>query len=441
MVETSEDSLRREVQELKRQLEEEKRKAAHPKPPHPSRVTLWLIGIVALAAVGGAFVLGNAPRKLRESVIAAEARDEEKAPPLVNVTAATRAAGGSGLILPGSIAAITEAPIVARSEGYLKKRYVDIGDHVKEGQLLAEIEAPELDHQVSQANAQVRQAQAALEQATANYQQGKANEELAKVTAERWQRLAAKGAVSVQENDQYQAQYQAQAANLNSLDKAVSAARSSITSAQANLSRLKELQSYQRVAAPFAGVVIARNVDVGALVNANSTILFRLAQPNRLRVFVNVPQTHVESMRVGRPARLRVDELPGRTFNAVITRTANSLDPSTRTILVEVQLDNPQGLLFPGMYAQVDFGVTPAGAPLVIPGDALINRADGTLCAVVGPDKAVHFRKVTVGRDYGDRIEIQSGLDEGELVVMNPSDAVRENAFVNPVVTAIKPVK
>jgi RND family efflux transporter MFP subunit len=432
-METSEEGLRRQVEDLTKQLDEEKRKTSHEKPRHPSHATLWLIGCLTLVAIGGAFVFGYLPRQKREGIIVAEAKEQQSALPIVNVTPVVRSLDNAGLVLPGSLAAVTEAPILARSEGYIKRRYVDIGDHVKTGQLLAEIEAPEVDHQVAQAAAAVRQAQAAIEQANANYQQGKANEGLAKLTADRWQRLAAKGAVSVQENDQYQAQYQAQVANLNALEKAVSESKSSLGSAEANLSRLKEMQGYEKVIAPFAGIITARYVDTGALISANTTLLYRLAQADRLRVYVNVPQSNVEAVHTGQSAQLTIAELPGRIFIGTVTRTANSLDPATRTLLTEVQVPNPAGQLLPGMYSQVDLRTTKTAGSLLIPGDALVNRANGTLSAVVGPDNVIHFRKVTVGRDYGDRIEIQEGLAEGDLVVENPSDVVQEGAKVNAV--------
>ena len=194
------------------------------------------------------------------------------------------------LVLPGNIQAVTEAPIVARAEGYVKTRYADIGDRVTAGQLLAEIEAPDLDQQVRQAQAAVTQSQADLERASAALEQGKANESIAKLTATRWDNLVKRGAVSKQENDQYQAQYQAQSANVKALEKAVDAAKGNISAMQANVGRLTEMQNYLKVRAPFAGVVTLRNVDVGTLVNTGSTMLFRIAQTNLLRTYLNVPQ-------------------------------------------------------------------------------------------------------------------------------------------------------
>jgi RND family efflux transporter MFP subunit len=337
------------------------------------------------------------------------------------------------LELPGNIQAVTEAPILARADGYVKTRMVDIGDRVRAGQPVAEIEAPELDQQVLQAQANFQQATAALDQALANQRQGKANTELARVTADRWKTLAGKGVVSRQENDQYQAQYQAQVANLDSLEKAVAAARSNVAAAQANLSRLNEVQSYRVVKAPFEGIVTLRNVDVGALVNAGSTLLYRIAQMGVLRTYVNVPQSNSDSIHIGQTAQLTVSNLPGRKFSGTVARTANSLDPNSRTMLVEVQVQNKDGVLLPGMYALVDLSSSRATPPMLLPGDALIVRADGTEVAEVRPDHTIHLQRIQVGRDYGDRLEIISGLKPGDLVIANPSDTVREGIKVDPV--------
>jgi RND family efflux transporter MFP subunit len=341
--------------------------------------------------------------------------------------------------LPGNIQAITEAPILARADGYIKSRSVDIGDHVRAGQLVAEIEAPELDQQVVQAKATLEQAQASLEQAKANYQQGKSNEELARITADRWKALVLKGAVSRQDNDTYQAQYNAQVANLDALSKAVAAAQSNVNAAQANVARLSELQSYRMVRAPFDGLITLRNVDVGALVNSGNTLLFRIAQTGTLRIYVDVPQSYSEQVHTGLPARITVSNIPGRTFPGTVTRMADSLDPASRTMLVEVQVPNSDGALLPGMYARVDLRSLRGGAastPILVPGDAIIARGSGTEVAIVGPDHIVHIVKVEVGRDYGDRVEVLSGLREGDTIVANPGDTARDGALVNPVPAA-----
>ncbi len=395
------------------------------------------LGLLVLIAV--AFFAGYIPRLRRETQIQTEARDQIDALPRVNVVAVTRSGATSKLELPGNIQAVTEAPILARADGYIKTRLADIGDHVKAGQLVAEIEAPELDQQVSQARANLQQAQAALDQANANYDQGKANKELAGVTARRWSNLASKGVVSRQENDQYQAQYLAQVASLQALEKAIAAARSNVTSVQANLSRLEELQGYKLVRAPFDGVITLRNVDVGTLITTGSTLLFRVAQTGVLRTYVNVPQTNADAIRTGQQAVLTVSNLPERRFAGTVTRTSNSLDPVSRTLLVEVQVHNTDGLLLPGMYTQVDLNSSRADPPLWIPGDTLVVRSDGPQVALVRPDHSVHFQKIEIGRDLGDHLEVVGGLKAGDMVIPNPSDAIREGVQVNPVSQAQKP--
>ena len=438
--ESTEERLRKENEELKRQLQEHKR-LTHGSPHavlagkvwHPSAITLWSITLGVTLLIVAAFLTGYIPLRKRETVIRSEAREQEQALPRVDVLEVGRSAARNELVLPGNIQAVTEAPILARADGYIKSRMVDIGDRVRAGQSLAEIEAPELDQQVQQAKANLEQTKAALEQALANQRQGKANAELARVTADRWKDLAGTGIVSRQENDQYQAQYQAQLANLDALDKAVAAARSNISAAEANLSRLNEVQSYRVVKAPFDGIVTLRNVDVGALVNDGNTLLYRIAQMSVLRTYVNVPQSNAESIHAGQIAQLTVSNLPGRRFSGAVARTANSLDPNSRTMLVEVQVPNRDGALLPGMYALVDLTSSRINPPLLVPGDALIVRADGTQVAVVRPDHTIHFQKIQIGRDYGDKLEILGGLEQGELVIANPSDLVREGVKVDPV--------
>jgi RND family efflux transporter MFP subunit len=436
-VETTEERLRRENEDLKRQLLEHQRMALPSrhatKGRYPSTVTLWTIPLVVVAAVIVAFFTGYIPLRRQDAAIRNLASEQEQALPRVEVIQVARSSSQSELILPGNIQAVTEAPILARSDGYIKRRLVDIGDRVQAGQTLAEIEAPELDQQVRQAQANVQQMQAALTQALANRVQGKANADLARVNAERWGRLINKGAVSKQENDQYQTQSQAQAANLDALEQAVAVARSNIAAAEANLSRLDQIQGYRIVKAPFEGVITLRNVDVGALVNAGSTMLYRIAQTRVLRTYVNVPQINADSVRIGQTAQLTVSNRPGRRFAGTVTRTADSLDPNSRTMLVEVQVPDSDGALLPGMYAQVDLSSPRANPPLLLPSDSLIVRAEGSQVALVRPDHSVHFQNIQVGRDYGDKLEVLSGLQPGDSVIANPSDIVREGLQVEPV--------
>ena len=438
--ETAEEQLRRKVAALEQQLEEQKRLSNGPaKHWHPSGLTIFFIFLFVTALIVAAFFAGYIPLTRRQAQIASEVKGQEEALPRVEVIVVGRSSANSELELPGNIQAVTEAPILARADGYIKSRMADIGDRVQAGQPLAEIEAPELDQQVRQARANLQQSKAALEQAHATYEQGQSNEELARVTAERWKNLTARGAVSRQENDQYQAQYKAQLSNLQALEKAVAAAESNVAAAEANLARLEEVQSYRVVKAPFAGLITLRNVDVGALVNAGNTLLFRIAQTATLRTYVNVPQINAESVHTGQPARLSVTSLPGRTFTGTVARTASSLDPTSRTMLVEVQVPNADGALLPGMYARVDLRSPRTDPPLLVPGDALIARGDGTQVAMIRGGNTVHLEKVEVGRDYGDRLEIVSGLKPGDTIIANPGDAATEGAKVQPVVQKASP--
>jgi RND family efflux transporter MFP subunit len=225
----------------------------------------------------------------------------------------------------------------------------------------------------------------------------------------------------------------AQAANVRALDRAVAAAKGNVAASQANVARLTELQGYLQVRAPFAGVITLRNIDVGALVNTGSTLLFRIAQSNPLRTYVNVPQVSAPEVRVGQTATLSTADLPDRKFNGLVTRTANALDPASRTLLVEIQVPNPDGKLMPGTYAQVDLNLPRKDPPLLIPSDTLVVRPAGTLVALVDADSKVHFQPITVGRDFGDRIEVLSGLKLGQRVIVNPNDSVQEGVKVHPV--------
>jgi RND family efflux transporter MFP subunit len=434
-VNTTEDQLRTEIENLKRQLEEQKHSHASGAQPNrrPSAVSLILIALLLAVLIVVGFFVGYLPRQRREAVLAAESKETGRTLPVVNVSRVTRSAANSMLVLPGNIQAVTEAPILARATGYIRKRYVDIGDRVKAGQVVAEVEAPELDQQILQAHAAIDQASSSVQQAEAAIQQGRANENLARLTAGRMTNLLGRGVISKQDNDNAQAQYAAQQANVEALVKAAAAMRSSVTAAEANLARLNQIKTYQTVRAPFDGVITLRNVDTGALVNEGSTLLFRVAQTATLRTYINLPQADAESVKVGQHAIVSIAELPGRKFDGIVTRTSNALDPATRTLLTELQVHNADGALMPGMYAQVDLTVPRQFPPLLIPGDTLIVRSDGPQVAVVNTDGAVHFTRIQLGRDYGDRLEVISGLVEGQRLAVNPSDEVREGVKVNPV--------
>jgi RND family efflux transporter MFP subunit len=431
----SEQSLRAEIAELKRKLEEERRfarEASKLDAVRPSRTRLVGVALLALVLIAVAFVAGYLPKQRRELVLGAEAKVESQTDPVVNVVTVGQSSHESNLTLPGSIQAVTESPVLARSSGYVRKRNVDIGDRVNKDQVLCEIEAPELLQMLEQARATLAQSEAAMEQAVAAVQQGRANEQLAKVTAARWESLARQGIVSKQDNDTYQAQYEAQRANVQALEKAVAAAKSNIAASQANFNRLTELSKFPYVRAPFAGVITLRNIDVGTLVTEGTTLLYRIAQTDRLRTYVNVPQADAGAIRVGQTARLAVSELPGREFAGTVTRTANAFDPATRTLLAEVQVANADGKLLPGMYADVTLASSRANPPLMIPGDTLLIRPDGPQVAIVDAAQTVHFQRVKLGRDYGNKIEVLSGLTSGQRLVVNPGDTVREGVKVNP---------
>ncbi len=432
---TTEEQLRAEIEDLKRQLETQ-RKLEHAGVPHvrsgPSTGTLVILALGVIVLIVAGFFAGYLPRQRREQVLAAESKVNQESLPVVTVATVGRSDKRTQLVLPGNIQPVTEAPVLARASGYVRKRYVDIGDNVKAGQVLAEIEAPELDQQIRQAEATLQQAASSVQQAEAALTQGRSNENLARITAERWKNLVAKGAVSKQENDVYQAQWTAQQANVQALEKAVAAAQSSMGAVQANLDRLHELKTYQTVRAPFAGVITVRNIDVGALINEGNTLLFRIAQTDRMRTFINVPQADADSVKAGQTAKLQIPDMPGRSFTGRVTRTSNALDPTSRTLLTEVEVPNPDHVLLPGMFTQVDLMVPHGDPPLLIPGDTLVVRADGPQVATVNRDGEVHYAKIQLGRDYGDRLEVLSGLREGQMLVVNPSDVVREGAKVKP---------
>jgi RND family efflux transporter MFP subunit len=426
-----EDQLRSENESLRRQLEEHKHADLGEKKPSPWTGAVVFLLLVALAVAG--YYWGYLPRQRREMVLAAESLNQTDSLPVVTVTPVTKSPSTDSLVLPGNIQAVTEAPVLARASGYIKKRIADIGDRVTAGQVLAEIEAPELDQQIRQAKAAVEQADAAVQQADASLQQARSNENLAHVTFDRFSKLADKGVISKQDNDTYRLQWAAQQSNVQALEKAVNAAKSNSSALEANVARLNDLLGYLTVRAPFAGVITLRNVDTGVLVTEGSTLLYRIAQTDRLRTYLNLAQVDAASVHVGQKATLIVADLAGRKFPGTVTRTSNSLDPVTRTLLTEVQVSNVGGLLMPGMYTQVDLAVPRRDPPLLVPGDTLVVRANGPQVAVVAADGSIHFQLVQLGRDFGDRLEVLSGLQEGQQIVVNPSDTIREGGKVKPI--------
>jgi multidrug efflux pump subunit AcrA (membrane-fusion protein) len=421
------------------------------KTPNEPRRTPWgrfillSVGVLALMAV--LFVVGYLPRAARVRGINAEAHAEETSIPMVNVGKVKKSAPTSQLLLPGSMIPVTEAYIFARTSGYVKKRYVDIGDRVKAGQLLADIDAPDLDQQVLQGQAALSQTRANLNQVQAALEQAKSQERLTKVTLDRWATLVAKGVLAKQEGDQKQADYDNAVALVHVGEANIRAAQDNVKASEANVNRLLELQGYEKVRAPFAGVITSRSVDEGSLISASGTgqgtpalgstaqnsagaELFREAQVGTMRILINVPQAYAASIHVGLVANVTLQENSRRKYAGKVTRTSSSIDQNTRTLLTEVQVLNQDGSLMPGMYANIQFVGERVDPPLLVPGDSLVTRSNGTQVAVVGPGNKIHYTIVQIGRDYGNELEITSGLQGGESVVINPSDDVREGAEV-----------
>ncbi len=393
--------------------EESRVTTAEPKGP---RKGLVVMGLLILA---GLLVVGLFPRLQQRQELNAASVAVQNARPIVNLVPAHRALAETELVLPGNSQAFQETAIYARTNGYLKRWLVDIGAPVEPSQLLAEIETPETDHELEQARATLAQAQAGLAQA-------RANAKLAQISLARLQSTKP-DAVSRQQVDDAQGAFDAATAN-------VAAAQANIKVQEANVRRLSDLQSFQKVAAPFAGIITARSVDPGALISAgnapNSRELFHLAQTDTLRVFVNVPQTFAPTIQPQQTAELLVREYPHRTFSGKVTRTAGALDPASRTLLTEVQVANADGALLPGMYVQVKFVIKRAEPPVIVPAAALITSVNGPLIEVVDSDDTLHYRPVQVGRDYGTEIEVVSGLVGNEMVVLNASREWAEGMLV-----------
>lgn len=403
-----------------------------PRPRRFSRRKPILVGGIVVVVFAVLIVMAVRPRKQRD-LEALEAVEATSAAPTVIVAKAERAPARGALVLPGNIQAITEAPIFARSEGYLQKRVVDIGDRVEAAQLLAVVEAPEVDKQVQQAQATLLRAEASLAQTRAAQEQSSTQLKLAEVTAQRWNTLFTKGVVSRQEADEKQAAYDARRADNEAARANVTAAESAVAASRADLQRLDDLKGFQQIRAPFAGVITARNTDIGALIRSGASDgreLFRLARIDTVRIMVNVPQANIPAINVGEAAAVSVQERPGREFSGKLVRTANALDPTTRTLLAEVHVQNPNHVLLPGMYAQVRLADARSAPAILVPGDTLVVRSDGPQVALVREDGSIHYQKVVLGRDFGAQTEIISGLAGGESLVINPGDDIQEGAMV-----------
>ncbi len=364
------------------------------------RAGLGLATSVMLAAVAVIFVMVMAVGFLSRTK-AADLQQATAATAIatVNVVYPTTGAPTDDIVLPGNTQAFTDAPIFARTNGYVKSWHADIGTRVKKGQLLAEIETPEVDQQLHQARADLHTAQANLRQAA--------------ITADRWQALVKTNAVSKQETDQA----------VNTLH----AMQATVDSHASNVRRLEELQGFQKMYAPFDGVITARNTDIGALINAGASTpgqaLFHLAAIHILRVFVAVPQRYAHAVRPGATASLTLDEFPGQTFSGMIARNSNSIDPASRTLLVEVDVDNRNGPLLPGAYVRVHLTLSQAVNAVTVPANTLLFRSEGLRVGVVRNGRA-ELVPVTIGRDYGSSVEVMSGLQPTDPVIVNPSDSL-----------------
>jgi len=371
----------------------------------PTKFSLAAAVTIVLIVTGvGA---GLIPRSRQQTELRAETL--ELSVPTVTVVSAKSGQSESGLPLPAEIKPWVETPIYARANGYLKHRLVDIGTHVDAGQLLAEIDTPELDRELDRARALLAQAEAALE--------------LARTTSARWTLLSKTGAVSDQENEEKQADLKLKAATTES--------------ARAEVRRLEELRSFTRLTAPFAGTITIRNIDSGDLiVAAGGKELFHLAQTHKLRVFVQVPQVMARSIRSGQIAEMTLPELPARAFAAKVIRTAGVIAADSRTLLVELEVDNPYEEILAGSYAQVRFTEAKMEAALTLPANTVLFRAEGPQIGVVQEDGKVEVRTVKLGRDFGHSIEILTGVSSTDRVIVNPSSSLASGAAVSMSKTA-----
>ena len=377
-----------------------------PEPNHepakkPSFILLVVIGLLLITGAVITVVLRLGERR------ALAKETEILAVPTVTVIQPKAEPPQHDLVLPSSLEAFTESPIYARTSGYLARWYKDIGSKVQKGQLLADIDTPEVDQELMQARAARDQAQAQLS--------------LAKSSAERWETLRKMDAVAQQETDEK--------------TSGATQGEAALASAAANVRRLEQLESFKHIYAPFTGTITRRNTDIGALINAGNSgsnqELFVAAQLDPIRVYVAVPEVYAPAVRMGLPAAIELPAFPGQRFTGKVARTAESIDPATRTLRTEIDVPNRDGKLFPGSYAQVHFGVNVTIARMSVPVNALLFRAEGPRAAVVGSDNKVHLRPVTIGQDYGTEVEILNGLEANDSIVLNPSDSLEDGQPVN----------
>jgi RND family efflux transporter MFP subunit len=373
---------------------------------------MFLVGLaIGAAALGGLIYNGMRERAAAEAAL--EMETKQAAAPFVEVVHPVGEAPDQTLVLPGQTMAFIDTPIYARTSGYLKSWSYDIGAHVKRGDVLAQIETPELDQQLREAQAQLAQNQAAVIQAEANM-------DLARITNGRTAELVRQGWTSRQQGDQDRLTFAGSTA-------AVDVARANVRVAQAQVDRLEELTRFESVTAPFEGVITGRNTDVGALINAGAgspaTELFHMASTQTLRIFVAVPEIDAPNLHPGDVATVTFDAYPGQTFRGALARTDGAINSASRTLLVEVDVENLDGKLLPGAFAFVHFTLQGRTHSVVVPANTLLFRSEGLRVGVVR-NGAAELVPITIGRDYGDRVEVLTGLDTADEVILNPSDAL-----------------
>lgn len=369
----------------------------------------WILAAVALVAIAAAFFVGIQPRL--EARAALKKETAENSVVAVAVTKPKATSPGRELELPGNMQAFSSAAIYARTNGYLKRWYADIGKRVKAGELLAEIDTPEIDDQLAQARADTATAEA--------------NFKFAESTSQRWEGLLKSDSVSRQEADEKRSELAAKKAVLDA--------------ARYNVNRLEKTQAFKKLYAPFDGIITARNTDIGNLIDAGSGAskeLFRVAATKKLRVFVNVPQAYARDVTTGLAAELTLPESPGRKIKGTVARSTESIDASSRTLLVEVDVDNPDGDLLPGSYVVVHLKMTASRPAVMLPVNTLLFRPEGVMVAVLQQDKAV-LTPIKIGRDFGNQVEVLSGISPTDSIVVNPSDSLVSGAQVRVVEDAV----
>jgi membrane fusion protein, multidrug efflux system len=403
-------------------------------PPRAQTRTMIRIGIGISSLFLVLLVVGLFPKVRDRRELVLSSQKAQNAVRKVNVVR-PEPASAVGLSLAATTQAIQDAVVYARTSGYLSKRHVDIGDHVTAGQLLAEIESPEIDQQLRQAKSDLLQSKRSLDLQ-------KANLDLARATMARYQAADRERAVAKEALDQ-------SVATFRTAQAAVAAAEANVQSNEANVQRLEELTSFERVLAPFDGTVIQRNVDAGALITAGSPTnntavapssvaggangLFEVAAIDTLRVFVNVPQAYAPNVNAGLPVQVTVRGQLAQPVTGTVTRTANALDPGTRTLLTEIDIPNQSHKILPGMFVYANLTIAPFGTRWRIPATALIFDAQGTRVAIVGADNKLRFQDVELGRDFGDKIDVQAGLQGNEAIVKQPLVSLQEGQLVTPI--------